>query len=127
MFDENEMMKHLVCYRCGRVFEQPSRLHRCGHTFCRGCCPVRLCHICSCVVEDLQPDLTASGLIANMRGRCQVKNCPFSGILSIYLGSYDQFLNDHIHRCGISSENAIEIMEPEIPKKIELESLDLDV
>ena len=73
-FDENWMIKHLVCHRCGMILCQPNRLHRCGHTFCRDCSPPKLrsCPTCSSVVEAVQPDLTASGLISTLRGKCKV-------------------------------------------------------
>ena len=89
-FDENWMIKHLICNRCGMILSQPNRLHRCGHTFCRDCSPPKLrsCPTCSSVVEAVQPDLTASGLISTLRGKCKVENCSFAGTCLFIIGPY---------------------------------------
>lgn len=82
-FEDNPLLPNLTCPRCQLVFREPTRLHRCGHTFCEDCCPLLLqpCHSCCILVEAKQPDLIASSLISDLAVICTAPDCPFQGTL----------------------------------------------
>lgn len=33
--EEDYLTKFLICKVCHKIFKDPIRLHRCGHTFCK--------------------------------------------------------------------------------------------
>ena len=78
-FQENPLIKYLICSVCQKVFYLPIRLHRCGHTFCRSCSPdvLKKCPCCLSIIEKKQTDLFAAGLINDLLVRCTVPDCPF--------------------------------------------------
>jgi hypothetical protein len=80
-FEENYLLKYLICKVCGLVLRNPMRLHRCGHTFCERCAPgvEKQCEQCGLEVEAKQVDLTSSNLIADLGVKCNAPDCPFQG------------------------------------------------